>query len=394
MIVKDEDLFLRDCLQSVADIVDEIIVVDTGSTDQTVQIARQFGARVVHQNWENHFGQARNRSLDHAVGEWILILDADERFPPGHAAAIRDFLSRADARVEGVLLQIRNYFGEGKPDQYAVDTACRVFRNRSEYRYSSPLHEEMSKVILRQRPQAALFSSELYLNHLGYLRDVLERKQKSRRNMEILRQALAAGQADPFLYYAYGTEYFQQEDYQTALQYYRKAVALSPALPDFGADLYYKMAISLMKAGALEEALELTNRFLRIEPDFSSLWYVKGELHYLREEWEAAKSAFRWCLEIGAQPDKHLYIHGLDSFHTYWSIGKVYEKEENDEKAVEYYILSLDANQEYQPALEGLYRIFERQITRAVQYLELYSDTKYGVLKSWLERDGLNAQAE
>src|SRR5204863_5400745 len=78
MIVKNEERFLRNCLESVKDIVDEMVIVDTGSTDSTLDIAREYGAKVIPHVWKDDFSEARNVSLDHATGDWALWLDADE----------------------------------------------------------------------------------------------------------------------------------------------------------------------------------------------------------------------------------------------------------------------------------------------------------------------------
>ena len=80
MMVKNEEEFLPRCLESVKDVVDEIVIVDTGSTDRTVEIAESYGARVYHHPWENDFSKHRNQSISYASGAWILEMDADEEF--------------------------------------------------------------------------------------------------------------------------------------------------------------------------------------------------------------------------------------------------------------------------------------------------------------------------
>src|SRR5207249_3515175 len=99
MIVKNEEQFLVDCLASMRDAVDEIIIVDTGSTDATVELAEAAGAKVFHYPWQDDFAAARNESISHATGKWILWMDADERLAPGAAAVIRDAVKRNDFEV-------------------------------------------------------------------------------------------------------------------------------------------------------------------------------------------------------------------------------------------------------------------------------------------------------
>ncbi len=109
MIVRDEEEMLPGCLAPLRDVVDEIVVVDTGSTDATVEIAESFGARVVHFPWNGSFADARNVSIEAATGDWIMYLDADEHMEPGDAPQLRDLLHRTWR--EGFYLVETNYTG-------------------------------------------------------------------------------------------------------------------------------------------------------------------------------------------------------------------------------------------------------------------------------------------
>ena len=96
MIVRDEERYLAGCLESVVDLVDEIVVVDTGSTDSTPDIARRFGARVFNFQWVDDFSAARNESLRHATGEWIFWLDADERLDAPNRRKFQQLLTKLE----------------------------------------------------------------------------------------------------------------------------------------------------------------------------------------------------------------------------------------------------------------------------------------------------------
>jgi hypothetical protein len=128
LIVKDEEQMLPSCLESVADIADEIVVYDTGSVDRTVEIARAAGARVIEGYWDNSFARARNAALEQARGEWVLSLDADETLlaDPG---SLRSLLSDRRSDVEAYLVAIENLHGAG--NARSVHTAIRLFRRTS-----------------------------------------------------------------------------------------------------------------------------------------------------------------------------------------------------------------------------------------------------------------------
>jgi len=102
MIVKNEEPFLAHCLDSVRGLVDEMVILDTGSTDGTLEIARAAGARVFQSPWRDDFSAARNASLEKATGDWILILDADEELPASEHAPLRQV---DDASIEAALRQ-------------------------------------------------------------------------------------------------------------------------------------------------------------------------------------------------------------------------------------------------------------------------------------------------
>jgi glycosyltransferase involved in cell wall biosynthesis len=93
VIARDEAQFIGGCLASAAGAVDQIIVVDTGSTDETVSIARRHGATVVNHRWNDHFAEARNAALSHVQADWILLLDADERLASGAIATTQRFIN-------------------------------------------------------------------------------------------------------------------------------------------------------------------------------------------------------------------------------------------------------------------------------------------------------------
>ena len=133
MIVKDEEKVIQACLDSIRHLVDEIIVVDTGSSDNTVKLATQAGAKVCSYTWKGNFAEARNFALEHASGSWILVLDADEELAPVSPEAFRQLLEVEE--VEGYFIQINNFLGpahylSGSNRLKTTDQVVRLFRNK------------------------------------------------------------------------------------------------------------------------------------------------------------------------------------------------------------------------------------------------------------------------
>ena len=159
MIVKNESFFLRDCLRQAADHVDEIIIVDTGSTDSTQEIAREFTENVFEFAWQDHFADARNYSLEQANGEWIIVLDADEVIAPEHWSEIKELIAATDK--DAFFLTQRNYSIEPMEEAwlpipektlytrhykgYLPNSIARLFRNREDIRYRGRVHEVVDR---------------------------------------------------------------------------------------------------------------------------------------------------------------------------------------------------------------------------------------------------------
>ena len=149
MIVKDEEAMLPRCLAAVADHVDELIVVDTGSTDRTVEIAEGFGATVLHHEWDGDFAAARNVGLDAATSDWLMYLDADEVLVEGEGERLRELLGHTWR--EGIFLVETNHVGELEDGVGVQHNALRLFKNRPEYRFTGPRPRAV-------RPRAAVAS--------------------------------------------------------------------------------------------------------------------------------------------------------------------------------------------------------------------------------------------
>jgi GT2 family glycosyltransferase/tetratricopeptide (TPR) repeat protein len=192
LIVKDEEQMLGACLESVRDAVDEIVVYDTGSSDRTVQIARQAGATVIEGAWEDSFAVARNAALTHATGEWVLSIDADERLQ-ADPDALRAQLADPEADMEAYLVAIENLHGPGNPR--SVHTAIRVFRRRSST-WRHRLHEQVVAADDPGRPLRTAYLSGARLIHHGYIAEVFDDRHKAERNLDLARAALHDEEVD------------------------------------------------------------------------------------------------------------------------------------------------------------------------------------------------------
>jgi len=198
MIVKNEVELLPACLASVRPFVDEICVVDTGSTDGTPDVALAAGARVEHHAWQNDFSLARNASLAMAQNPWILVVDADERLDGASSHALRT--ATQDAAAFAFMVIRDDLRPKGEPDQIAL---VRLFRNLPQIRYARPVHEDVTDSLAAIGLSAVPKLSGVHLTHLGYLPAALTRCDKLARNLAILRQRCSEAPADLFSAYKF-----------------------------------------------------------------------------------------------------------------------------------------------------------------------------------------------
>jgi glycosyltransferase involved in cell wall biosynthesis len=189
MIVRDEAQMAPAFLEATRGLWDELVVVDTGSCDATVALFTQAGARVVHHPWPHDFAAARNVSLAQATGDWVLVLDADERVSPDFISQCRASLARTD--VGALLVRVSNQLPYGhRRDAWLL----RAWRRDDAVRYRYPVREEVNEdvtAMLASRGQS-LDRIEAPVQHLGYVRDRDAARDKKRRDTTLLRDWLSA----------------------------------------------------------------------------------------------------------------------------------------------------------------------------------------------------------
>jgi tetratricopeptide (TPR) repeat protein len=247
MIVKNGGEDLRACLESVRAIVDQMVIADTGSTDDTVAIAEEFGATVVPCAWNDHYAEARNVALAAMTTDWVLVLDADEELSPEAAAALPGLVAETSAQIGGYRLTIRNYanevfasvvgsLGHRNTDTYerakgartySEHTLCRLFRRRQEIYFSGRLHEAVEMQIVKAGWRCPV--SELLILHYGTLAEKSSYEKKQHRYYRMLRMAVEETPELPHLWVQLAiTERTTYDNLDEAIVCARRAVTLSP----------------------------------------------------------------------------------------------------------------------------------------------------------------------
>ncbi|WP_410510999.1 glycosyltransferase [Paenibacillus sp. BR2-3] len=343
MIVKDEEEMLPRCLNSVAGVVDEIIVIDTGSTDNTVEIAKSMGARVYPYRWDHDFSRARNVSLERARGEWILFLDADEEIHPEDRGLLRPLLAASAA--SGYLLTIENKM----PQSVERDYVLRLFHNHPDHYFVGSFHEQIGSSILTANPQAQFHRTGIRILHVGYTSEIMKKKNKSARNLEMTLAELNKRPDDGFLRFCVAQAYLGQEnpgstDIQEAIKHLRIATELSDPRAMWGPRMYKLLAVALEAAGQTSEALEALVKGILLYKESAELYYLQARIFEKMGKLDRAVGSYMHSLEV----DQHNRSSGLgpeiEAGELHFALGRTFEIKNNDYKAVEQYKKSIESN--------------------------------------------------
>jgi len=305
VIAKNEQKFIGQCLASVKGLADQLIVVDTGSTDRTVEIARAHGAEVHTHPWADDFSAARNAALAHATGDWVLFLDADEELPPAEHAKLRAELSAPGTMA--VRLRLQNAGQE-------EDGLCyvpRLWRNAPGLFFYGRVHEQVFPSIL-VKCEAWGMETKLgsaTLRHHGYDAQVVKDRNKVERNLRLLRQAIAELPGEPMLLMNLGLELVRSGQLAEGLTQYRAALRELNAtpredvVPELREALLTQLVCHLHTAKEFAELLEVLGSAMARAAGPTASMHFMGALACLQLKRFADGAAHaRQCLAKRNQP--------------------------------------------------------------------------------------------
>jgi tetratricopeptide (TPR) repeat protein len=264
-IVKNEEKMLARCLYSVKDAVDEIIILDTGSTDKTIEIAQQFGAKIYHFNWGDDFAAARNESLKYAKCDWILVLDADEILAPDIIPQIRQVIQNQDLILVNLLRQ------EVGAKQSPYSLVSRLFRNHPDVYFSRPYHAlvDDSIINLLEKEKWQIVSlSDIGILHDGYQKQAISGKNKWQKARQAMERFLESHPQDPYTSSKLGALYVESGELTKGIELLEIGLGAVKSTTTTGKEsnqqvddlvlyeLYYHLGIAYKKQGNLTQAMK------------------------------------------------------------------------------------------------------------------------------------------
>lgn len=371
MIVKNEERFLPQCLESVKAYVDEIIVVDTGSTDRTIEIAKSFGATVIEREWRNDFAWARNESIALATKRWIFFMDADEELMPSaraHLLAIKNLPAHNMALWVRIYNRTDDYRGSGDVSHALI----RVFPNDEKIRFRGMIHEYPAFEGNEHSIDAV--SSEIEIVHHGYVNDVVVGRNKGSRNRDILEAATRAEPENPYHWYNYGTTAYLIADYELArdaLEKMRELIGTtSRAFMPNGLTLLSDLYCDHFNDPVRGEML--ARDALRRSPHYANAHMMLGKTLVAQNRLEEAREAFLLAIE-DRHYNKNQFI--VDDQVSVWKaqseLGSSYASEGDDQKALEWFERGLANAPAVEPLMINRAKALER-LGRSEEAYEAY----------------------
>ncbi len=328
MITKDEGNNLSNCLDSARDIVDEIIILDTGSTDNTKEIAIKFNAKVLDFKWQDDFSAARNESIKHATKEWILVLDADETIDSEGKKEIKEIINKGEN--DAFLFLQKNYTNETSIAGFVNEEhkhndkiysgwygsfIARLFRNRKNYKFDGIVHELVEPSIEKSKGKIA--ATEIVLHHYGNSNPEIARK-KRQIYLELCKRK-AEQKQDAATYYELGVLHKENNNFDDAIISFKKAIQLNPK----HGNSYYEIGVINEQQKNLDDAIENYIESLKIKENSEALQnlgvcYLKKGM--LKEAYESLMKAM---------------LLNANKYTIYNNLGAVLERLENYDSAVQ-----------------------------------------------------------
>lgn len=294
MIVKNEESNLGRCLGSIADLVDEIVIADTGSQDRTRDIARQFGAKIVEFPWCDHFGAARNASLREVTGDWCLWLDADDSLDQPNRQKMAELFSKLGNERDAYSLKVRSAMDPQHINERILDQV-RLFPRHDEIRWDYRIHEQILPAVRRLGGNVRW--ADAVIDHHGYTNEAA-RKGKLERNLRLLEIDYTDRPTDPYTLFNLGWSTLDMGNQEKALFYLRKSLELSSPDSSVVRKIYCLIAQVEKQQGRLEAALATCQRGLKTCPDDVELAFEEALLLKQSRDLQGATRAIERILAL------------------------------------------------------------------------------------------------
>lgn len=394
MITKNEEQFLERCINSVKPAVDEIIVVDTGSTDRTKEIAKALGATVLDFAWGDDFSKARNFAIEHATGDWILVLDADEVLDAADAGKIKEMISDAESQgIDAYSFITKNFSNNFKLEGWRHcsppvngfygwhgSKKTRLFRNRKGYHFDGEIHELVDYSILAAK-------GVIKLSQIPILHFQRQDKQKIDYYMSLGEKKARNNPKNAKAHLDFANQNRIVGNNQIAIEEFNKAVFLSKQKGSFYVKANLGLGAIYLSLNELDKAKGCFENILLAKPDNADAHLNLGNVFFKMNDLANAEQSFKKCLTInednvlalvnlGAVYDKQgkyaeaismldksilLNPHNPDAF---FNLGVAYGRLSDYETALKTLVIAFQKGYPEQEKLMGMINFAKQQIEK------------------------------
>lgn len=325
IIAKNEEKKIARCLEPLASTGMEVIVLDTGSTDNTVSIAEKYTSKIYHFDWINDFSAARNYAMTKASHDHILFLDADEYAEDIDIPAIQKLLREYPNAIGQIKRRNACFASDGISERITIDLVERLFDRRL-YHYKGTIHEQITH---RQGKKLYVYQIPLTVYHDGYLGTPEERRQKAERNNILLFEELKKSPEDPYLYYQIGQSFGLCGDAEREYEYYHKGCSLPlDTSLSYVRIMLVSYGYSMLHTHHESQAMELVTYYDRLS-SYADYVCLLGCIYLENHEHLKAIRAFRRALSL-----TEYYIEGSNNATPWHNLGCIYEALGNAEEAL------------------------------------------------------------
>lgn len=342
IITKNEQKHLEQCLKRLVPTGCEIVVVDTGSTDKSVEIARKYTQSVYFFEWCDDFSAARNYSIEKASNDYVLCLDTDEYLEEYDSMEINNLITLNPDKIG--CIQIRNDYMNNGNVMINYDYISRFFDRRI-YHFEGSIHEQIVDYSGNGNHEKYLLPIKIH--HYGYMENEHDRKKKSERNIKLLLKELERDKGNPYILYQIGKSFYYTEDYKSALEYFEQAVSLDLDLKlEYVKDLVVIYGYSLMNTDNNKKAEQLQALY-EDYCDYADYLFMMALVFMKNAKFDISVDLF-----FQATKCEKFSVEGVNSYLAFYNIGVIFECLGDKKTALSYY--SKCGN--YKQAADGIKR--------------------------------------
>lgn len=327
MIAKNEEHYIEESLKRLEPYHYEIVVVDTGSTDRTLEIAAKYTDKIYHFDWINDFSAVRNFSFAQASNDWVLVIDCDDYIESIDEKELLRLMKKHPHSIGQILT--RNRFTQDGQTSYENVYVSR-FIDRRYYHFEGRIHEQFEP--LTQDHPKTYFRTPIKAVHVGYDGPEDEMRAKSLRNIALLEEELKTTGPDAYLYYQLAQSCMKLKDYEKAYEWYNLGLSMDidPSL-DYVQTMVESYGYCLLDLKRYDEALRLEGVYdvFSVRADFV---FLMGLIYMNNGLLDDAIAQFKKAATMGQS-----VVEGINSYRAYYNIGVIYECSGYPEKARKYY---------------------------------------------------------